>query len=84
MTNSSSPQPTRRERLRPAELIGLSLGLGLFIGLVVLLTTQEPIFAAVAFGIGFIVSLVAIALFMLTLKPDAFENTEITTQDEEK
>lgn len=84
MTNSSPSQPSRRERLKPAELIGLSLAMGLFVGLVVLLTTREPIFAVVAFGIAFIVALVTIALFMLSLKPDAFENSEITSPDDEK
>lgn len=84
MNNYSAPQPTRRERLKPLELIGLSAVLGAFVGLVVLVTTRDVLFAVVAFGIAFIIALVSTALFMLTIKPDALETTDIHTQDEEE
>lgn len=81
----SSPQPhepSRRDRLKPVELVGLPAVLALFLGLVVLMVTHEPIFAGIAFGIAFIVALVSVSLFMLSIKPDAFENSDLHEQDE--
>lgn len=74
-------EPTRRERYRPAELIALSAFIGLFGGLVVLLVTRDPIFAVVAFGISFIVTLVSIALLILAIKPDDAERSDIDEQN---
>ncbi len=58
-------QPSRRERFRPAELIGLSLVAGLFVGLVVLFTARDLGLAVIFLGVAFIVSLVAFAMLAL-------------------
>ncbi|MCW2289315.1 ABC transporter ATP-binding protein [Leucobacter luti] len=63
--------PSRRDRLRPLELIVFSAVLGVFAGLIVLLTTREPLLAVIFLGIGFISSLVMVALVGLGGKPSA-------------
>ena len=70
-------RPTRKEILKPVELLVISLILGLFVGLVVLLSTRQPLLAAVFFGIAFIMSLVVTAMFTLTFKPNAAEVEEL-------
>ena len=62
--------PTRKDRTRPVELIGLSAVFGVFTGLVVGFATREWILAAIFFGVVFIVSLVALAMIMLGQAPD--------------
>ncbi|MFT4233289.1 MAG: ABC transporter ATP-binding protein [Leucobacter sp.] len=61
--------PSRRDRLRPLELLGFSAVLGLFAGLVVLMATREWVLALVFLGIGFIVSVMMVALVGLGGKP---------------
>lgn len=61
--------PSRRDRLRPLELIGFSAVLGLFAGLVVLMATRDLVLAAVFLGVGFIVSVLMVALVGLGGKP---------------
>lgn len=63
--------PTRKDRTRPVELIGLSAVFGVFTGLVVGFATREWVLAAIFFGVVFIVSLVALAMIMLGQTPDA-------------
>jgi ABC-type Fe3+-siderophore transport system permease subunit len=70
-------KPSRREILRPAELLGISAGLGLFVGLAVLFTTRTPLLALVFFGVAFIVSCVVVAMLLLTFKPNKDELVEI-------
>ena len=80
---TSSLEPTRRDRFLPAELLGISGGLGVFVGLIVLIATREFILAGVALGIAFILSLVLIAQFALAFKPTASEVEDIHEQDVE-
>ncbi|WP_295127679.1 hypothetical protein [uncultured Leifsonia sp.] len=80
---TNSLQPTRRDRFLPAELLGISIGLGVFVGLIVLIATREFILAAVALGVAFILSLVLMALFALAFKPTAAEVEDIHEQDVE-
>ncbi|MBF4461296.1 hypothetical protein ITJ46_01920 [Rathayibacter sp. VKM Ac-2878] len=61
--------------------MGFSAVLAVFVGLVVLLSTREPVVALVALGITFIVVLVAIAMFSLTFTPNAAEIADIDEQD---
>jgi membrane protein implicated in regulation of membrane protease activity len=76
-------QPSRRDRFLPVELIGISAGLAVFVGLIVLVATREFVLAGVAFGITFIVSLVLLALFALAFKPTEAEVEDIHEQDAE-
>lgn len=63
--------PTRRDRMRPLELLGLAAAFGIFTGLVVGLATREWILASIFFGAIFIVSLVMLAMLSLAVRsPD--------------
>ncbi len=76
---SQSPEPTehdpvtpsRRDRLRPLELVGFAAVLGVFAGLIVLMATRDWVLALVFLGIGFIVSVLMVALVGLGGKPSA-------------
>lgn len=74
-------QPTRKDRLRPLELIGFSAAMAAFVGVVVLLSTRELVVALLSFGVTFIIVVVAIAMFSLTFKPDEAEIADIDEQD---
>ena len=63
--NEQTGGPSRRDRLRPLELLGLAGAIGVFAGLVVGLATREWILAAIFFGAIFIVSLVVLAMLSL-------------------
>jgi hypothetical protein len=73
--------PTMRDRMRPAELLGLSAVFGAFAGLVVLMTTRDLILALIFFGIAFILSVVVIAMLVLAMKPDSGEKGELAERD---
>lgn len=62
--------PSRRDRTRPAELIVLSAVIGGFVGLVVFMSTRDLFLGVVATGIVFIVTLVSIAMLVLSKKPE--------------
>lgn len=81
MTQSTPRQPSRSDRLRPAELVGLSGAMALFVGIVVLMTTREVVLSLIAFGITFIVALVAIAMFALNMKPNPAEESDLDEQN---
>lgn len=57
--------PTRRDRLRPLELVGFSGVLAVFAGLVVLLVTRDVIRSGIGAGISFIVVVLVLALLGL-------------------
>ncbi|MGK0715336.1 ABC transporter ATP-binding protein [Leucobacter sp. W1153] len=69
--------PSRRDRLRPLELVGFSGALAIFAALVVLLVLRTPegvpdfAFAGIAAAIAFIVALMMVALVGLGGKPSA-------------
>lgn len=69
--------PSRRDVLRPVEFIVISAVLGLFVGLTVLLTTRSLLLAGVFFGVAFILSLVVVAMLVLTFKPNKDEQYEL-------
>lgn len=74
-------QPSRRDRLRPVELVGGS-GIGaVFVGLVVLLTTQQLVLTLVFTGVTFIVILMVLALFAMGAKQDAEETADLEQQN---
>jgi len=76
-------EPTRRQRLRPFELVGLSFLIAVFGALVVLVTSREIIFTLIVFGASFIVSLVVIAMVVLAIKPNKAELADIEELDAE-
>jgi hypothetical protein len=72
-----------RDRMRPAELLGLSAVFGGFAGLVVLMVTRDVVLALIFFGIAFILSVVVIAMLVLAMKPNDAEKTDLAEQDGE-
>lgn len=73
--------PSRKDRLRPLELVGFSFLLGLFAGLVVLLSTRDFVLSGIFLGIAFIVSLVGLAMLTLTAKPNRNELNDLDEQN---
>lgn len=78
MTEPTKPapnEPSRRDRLRPLELVGFSGVLAVFAGLIVLLVLRDdqglPNFAmaGISAGIVFIIVLLTVALVSLGGKP---------------
>lgn len=76
--------PQRKDRTRPVELLVLSGVLGLFAGLVVLMSTRELVLALVFLGIAFIVSLVVLAMLSLAVQPTGDEKIDLAEQDDEQ
>ncbi|WP_336699006.1 hypothetical protein [Curtobacterium sp. USHLN213] len=66
--------PSRRDRLRPVELLGISAIVAVFTGLVVLLATREIELAAIFLGIAFIVVVVVLAMLQLASTSDQDDN----------
>lgn len=81
MTQNTPHQPSRRDRLKPAELLGISGVMALFVGLTVLLTTRDIVLALITLGVTFILALVVIAMLVLGMKPNADERTDIDEQN---
>jgi len=74
-------EPSRRDRTRPVELLGLAAVFGVFAGLVVLMSTREVVLALIFAGIGFIVSLVVLAMLALAMRPTGDEKLDLDEQD---
>ena len=70
-------QPTRRDRYRPVEFIGLAFAIALVGALVVLMSSRDLKFALIILGISFVVALVLIAMFVLAAKPNKEEIVDI-------
>jgi len=81
VTQNTPRKPSRSEVLKPLELVGLAGVMAVFLGLVVLMSTREPLLALIGFGITFIVVLVVIAMLVLNIKPNDAEKTDIDEQD---
>ena len=74
-------EPSRRERFRPAELIILSAVIAAFGGLVALMSTRDLVLSLIGFGIVFILSLMTIALLVMTIKPGDEEQRNLDVQN---
>ncbi|MFC4224419.1 ABC transporter ATP-binding protein [Lysinibacter cavernae] len=61
-------EPSRRDKLKPLELVGFSAVLGVFAGLVVLMATREILLSVIFLGVGFIVALVTLAMLSMSMK----------------
>jgi len=83
--NGGSPgsrKPSRQEVMKPAELIGIAFVVGIFVGLVALLATREPLLALIGAGIAFIVTLIVAAMFTLSFKQGDAEKRDLDEQDQ--
>jgi hypothetical protein len=70
--------------MRPLELLGLAAVFGAFVGLVVLMSTRQPLLALVALGITFIVALVVLAMLALATAPTGEERLDLDEQDRDQ
>lgn len=77
----SQPQPSRREILKPIELLVFAAVAGIFAGVIVLMSTRDMTLSLIFFGVAFIVTLVGIAMFALSVKPGDLEKRDIHEQD---
>ena len=68
---------SRRDRMRPFELIGLAVIVGIFTGIVVLMSTRNWTVSAIWTGVAFIVMLVASATVVLMIRPRKEELADI-------
>jgi protein-S-isoprenylcysteine O-methyltransferase Ste14 len=76
--------PERRDRTRPAELLGISAVLALFAGLVVFMSTRDFVLGLIFFGIAFIASLVVLAMLALAMRPTGDEQLDLDEQDRDQ
>lgn len=58
-------KPSLRARLRPLELLGISLALAVFAGLITILTTRDWLLTVVVLGVAFVLCLVTLAMLAL-------------------
>lgn len=73
--------PSRRELLRPVEMVAGAAIAAIFVGLVVLMVTREIVLASIALGIVFIIVLVVLAMLTMTMKPKADEFDDFGEQE---
>jgi hypothetical protein len=69
VTDPTPTPPTRRDRTRPAELLGLSAVIAIGIGVITFFGTRTFLLAAEFAGVAFIVSLVVFAMLLLAISP---------------
>jgi peptidoglycan/LPS O-acetylase OafA/YrhL len=63
--------PGRRDRTRPAELLGISAALAIGVGFIVFFSVRDLSTAGVWAGIAFIVIVVVMAMLVLAADPQA-------------
>jgi len=68
---------SRRDRMRPFEVIGLAVIVAVFTGIVVISTTRNLTLAAIWLGVAFIVMLVGSATVVLMIQPKKQELADI-------
>lgn len=82
MSNQNQPgDPTRRQKLKPFEYLIFAGGVGIFIGLIVLMTVREPVLALIFGGIGFIAALLLVATLMLSIKPKGRSSADLDKRE---
>ena len=62
-------EPTRRDRTRPIELIGLSAVVGVAVGVITFFGTHSFLLGLEFAGVAFIVTLVVFAMLLLAVSP---------------
>jgi hypothetical protein len=73
--------PSKKDRLRPLELLVLSAIVALFVGVVVAASTRDVLLGVIFLGIAFILTLMTLAMLALSVKPDDAEKTDLDEQD---
>ena len=59
------------QTMAPMEFVAISGVLALFAGLIVLMVTRDLISAVIAAGLAFVLSIIAIAMLLLAMTPNA-------------
>lgn len=80
----TSRTPSRREVLRPWELIIGSAIAAVFAGVIIFAGTREWEITLIAVGGIFIITLMALAMFALAVKPKADELADLDEQNHPK
>jgi len=86
VTHDNIPEdrrPSLRDRMKPVEFLGIAAVLAVFVGVIVLMSTREPVLALIFFGVAFIATLVVLAMFALGFKPDDEERRDLAEQNGE-
>ena len=73
--------PSKRDRTRPAELLGLSGVIAVFVAIVVMISSRDLLLAVIALGATFILSLVILATLALTVDASPEERVDLDEQD---
>ena len=73
--------PSKKDRIRPTELLLLSGGMALFSGLIVLMSTRDVVVALILLAITFIVAVVSLAMLTLASRPTGSEQLDIDKQN---
>ena len=77
-----SHTPSRRDRTRPVELLGLSAVFGGFVGVIAFMSSRDLMLGLIAAGTTFILSLVILATLSLTVSPPSEdERRDLDEQD---
>lgn len=76
-----STEPSKRDRTRPAELLGLSGVIAVFVALVVMLSSRDLLLAVISLGATFILTLVILATLALTVDASPEERVDLDEQD---
>lgn len=63
--------PDRRDRTRPLELLGLSAGVALVVGVIVFFAARKLDLALLWTGVSFVVVVVVVAMLVLASNPEA-------------
>ena len=80
-----SEQPSRKDRLRPIELLGLAAVLALFVGIIAYFSSRSLTLALIGLGVTFILSIVVFATLALTLNPPSdAEQQDMHEQDDDQ
>lgn len=66
---SREVQPSRRDSVKPFELVAFSAILAVFTAVVIIIVTDDLRLMAIYAGIAFIASLMVLALLALTIRP---------------
>lgn len=61
--------PTRRDRTRPAELLGIAAVIAVAVGIITYFGTRDLLIAIEVLGVAFIVTVVVFAMMLLAVSP---------------
>jgi len=79
--NDQTPPPSRRDRMRPVELLVMAGVLGLFVGAFVFMGTREWGLALIMAGVAFVASLVIIATLLIAVAPKSGDRVDPVDPD---